>query len=50
MYRCIALKCLRSQIQPSDSDGIEKLLNSTVFTLEGKNGTDMYMDGKKEDY
>ncbi len=46
MYRGIALKCLKQDINPDDIVEMENILSETAFQLSGEDGSQMYMNGK----
>ena len=45
MYRGIALKCIKGNINPAHSSELEPILNQTTFKFAGKDGVDLFMDG-----
>ena len=47
MYRCVALDCLENKVEPTDIEGIEKILKDIDIKLENKNGVQkVFLNGK----
>ena len=45
MYRGIALKCIKKNINPNHLSELECILSQTTFKFAGKDGSDLFMDG-----
>ena len=47
MYRCVALDCLENKVEPTDIEGIERILKDIDIKLENKNGIQkVFLNGK----
>lgn len=47
MYRCVALDCLENKVEPTDIEGIEKILKDIDIKLENNNGVQkVFLNGK----